>query len=229
MCFAPQLTIKKVERDNVLECHREELTIGVVIGDRPCVALLDSGSDRTLIRQDSLPRDVVFCGGTVDVFCIHGDKVAYPIAEVTIQVNGQQYTLLVGVFEHLPYQVVLGCDVPTLAELIARQSCETRASCTSDSLLAVTRSKSSQEQASSTGGWEELLFAEQKSRRQWRQEKLRGTKVAEHAVEPRDSDIFAIPGDIAKLQRETPQSQPCFLNVCLSHPSNRERKGSVCG
>ena len=148
-----------------------------------------------------------FCGGTVDVCCIHGDKVGYPIAEVTIQINGQQYTLSVGVFEHLPYQVVLGCDVPTLADLIARQSCEARASCTSDSLLVVTRSKSSQEQVSSTGGWEELPFSneevpvvqhrqlkEWKSRRQRRQEKLRGTKVAEYVVKPVDPDISAIPG-----------------------------------
>lgn len=237
MCFAPQLIIKEVEGDDVLECHREELTIGVVIGDRPCVALLDSGSDRTLIRQDSLPRDVVFCGGTVDVFCIHGDKVGYPIAEVTIQVNGQQYTLLVGVFEHLPYQVVLGCDVPTLAELIARQSCEARASCTSDNLLAVTRAKSSQEQASSTGGWEELPFAneevpgvqhkqlkERKSRRQRRQEKLRGTKVAEHVVEPRDSDISAIPGDIAKLQREDPTITTLF-SKCVPESTQVTEKG----
>lgn len=141
MCFSPQLTIREVERDIVLEGDRDELTIGVLIGDRPCVALLDSGSDRTLVRQDSLPRDVVFCGGTVDVFCIHGDKVAYPIAEVAIHVDGQQYTLSVGVLEHLPYQVVLGCDIPTLAELIAKQSGEARASCASASFLVVTRSK----------------------------------------------------------------------------------------
>lgn len=162
----------------------------MLIEDRSCVALLDSGSNRALVRQDSLPMEVIFCGGTVDVFCIHGD----PIAEVAIQVEGQHYLLSVGVFEQLPYQIVLGCDLPSLADLIAKQSCETRVSCIGESLLAVTRSKSKQEQASSTAGWGELPFAnaevpsvehsrqlkERKSKRQRRQDRVRGTKVAEH-------------------------------------------------
>ena len=155
MCFAPKLLVSEPGREEVSEGQCEELTIGVLIEDRPCVALLDSGSNRTLVRQDSLPRDVVYCGGTVDVFCVHGDKVGYPIAKVAIQVEGQLYLLSVGVFEQLPYQVVLGCDLPILAELIAKRSREARASCTSESLLAVTRSKSKQEQASSTVAWEE--------------------------------------------------------------------------
>lgn len=184
----------------------------------PCVALLDSGSNRTLVRQDSLPRDVIFCGGTVDVFCIHGDKVGYPITEVAIQVEGQHYLLSVGVFEQLPYQVVLGCDLPVLAELIAKQSCEAKASFPSKNLLAVTRSKSQQKQDSSEVGWEELPFVnedvpcveymsrcqERKSKRQRRQDRVRGTKVAEQVSRPLDPDLFVIPCDIAKLQREDP-------------------------
>lgn len=88
----------------------------------------DTGSNCPLVRRDILPRDVVFCGGTVDVFCVHGDKVEYPIAEVTVNVEGQQYRLSVGVFEQLPYWAVLGCDLPVLAELIAKQSREAKAS-----------------------------------------------------------------------------------------------------
>lgn len=63
---------------------------------RPCVVLLDSGSDHTLVRQDSLPKDLVFCGGTVNVICIHGDEVGCPIAEMAIQVKDKLNTLSVG-------------------------------------------------------------------------------------------------------------------------------------
>ncbi|XP_067442125.1 uncharacterized protein [Thunnus thynnus] len=243
MCFAPKLLVSEPGREEVSEGQCEELTIGVLIEDRPCVALLDSGSNRTLVRQDSLPRDVVYCGGTVDVFCVHGDKVGYPIAKVAIQVEGQLYLLSVGVFEQLPYQVVLGCDLPILAELIAKQSREARASCTSESLLAVTRSKSKQEQASSTVAWEELPFAkeevpgvehtkqlkERKSRSQRRQDRVRGTKVAEHVSEPLQSDLFAISSDIAKLQRQDPTLTTLFSR-CVpesTQVTGREREAFV--
>lgn len=223
MCFAPQLSVSELDRGEVSEGQGDELTMGVLVGDRPCVALLDSGSNRTLVRQDSLPREAIFCGGTVDVYCIHGDMVEYPIAEVDIQVEGQNYLLSVGVFPHLPYQVVLGSDLPIVAELITKQSSETRASCASSSLLAVTRSKSRQEQDSSVG-WEELPFADQevtgfehsrqtkkkKSRRQRRQDRVRGTKMAEHVSEPLESDLFAITSDIAKLQNEDPTLATLF-------------------
>lgn len=224
MCFAPQLSVDELEREDIAGGQQEALTIGVLIEDRPCVALLDSGSNRTLVRQDSLPRDVVFCGGTVDVYCVHGDRVGYPIAKVAIQIEGQHYLMSVGVFEQLPYQVVLGSDLPILAELIAKQSCEARASCTSENLLVVTRSKSKQEQASSVAVWEELPFAsgevpgaehkrqlrERKSRRQRRHDRVKGTKVSEQVSAPLESDPFALSSDVAKLQREDPSLSVLF-------------------
>ena len=88
----------------------------------------------------------------------------------------------------LPYQVVLGCDLPILADLIAKQSGEARAISTSLILLAVTKSKTKQDQLSSVSEWEELPFAneeapslpqsrqlrERKTRKQRRQYRLRG-------------------------------------------------------
>lgn len=130
----------------------------LIIADRPCVALIYLESSRTLVRKESLPRYVIVWGGLVDIVCIHNDKVEYPLAEVTIQVEGQPYVPSVGVFQ-LPYQVVLGCDLPVLADVLAKQSFEARTSCSSDSLLAVTRSKSKLVQSSLTMGWEELPFA----------------------------------------------------------------------
>lgn len=99
-----------------------------------------------------------FSGGTVDIFCVHGDEVGYPITEAALQVEDQNGILSVGVVERLPYQVVLGQDLPSLAKLIAKQSHEVKPSCTCESLLAITRSKSKQEHSNPTGGWEELPF-----------------------------------------------------------------------
>uniref|UniRef100_A0A8C6URA0 Gypsy retrotransposon integrase-like protein 1 n=1 Tax=Neogobius melanostomus TaxID=47308 RepID=A0A8C6URA0_9GOBI len=208
---------------DMFEGQREELTTGVVVDDKPCIALLDSGSDRTLIRQDSLPKDVVFCGGTMDIVCIHGDKVRYPIAEVTIQLEGQSYVLSVGVLEHLPYQIVLGLDVPILPELIAKQSVETTLN-SNDCLMAVTRSKSNQKD-SPTAEWEELPFANdeivtanngkvRKSKRQKRQDKVKGTKIDEHVLNPSEPDLFSICSDVAALQKD-PSLAPLF-NKCVS-------------
>lgn len=194
------------------EAHQEDLTMGVVIDDKPCIALLDSGSDRTLVRQDSLPKDVIFCGGTVDIVCIHGDRVRYPIAEVTVQVEGQSFALLVGVLEQLPYQIVLGLDLPILSELIAKQSTEAKSDF-NDCLMAVTRSHSQHKATSQRTGWEELPFANadmlnanngkvKKSKRQKRQEKVKGTRLKEKILQPIESELFPIGSDVAKLQKQ---------------------------
>jgi len=240
MCFTPQLPGSELQGE-VTECRHEELTVGVLIADRPCVALLDSGSNLTLVRQDSLPSDVTFCGGTVDVVCVHGDKVGYPIAEVMVQVGAESYLLSVGVFEQLPYQVVLGRDLPILADLIAEQSGEARASNTSSSLLAVTRSKTKQDQLSSVVEWEELPFAneeapsitqtrelrERKTRRQRRQDRVRGTPLAEQVSKPLEPDLVSIPSDVARLQREDPTLSNLFAKCVPEYTQVTDRGKEV--
>lgn len=128
---------------------------------------------------------------------------------------------------------MLGYDIPILAELIAKQSGEARANCFSESLLAVTRSKSNQSQLAQRESGKSYHLqmrtcltlntvdsCERKSRRQRLQEKLRETKVVEHVIDPVHSDIFTIPGDIAKLQRE--DLTTFFLNVCLNQQIKRK-------
>lgn len=218
------------------EGQREEITMGVFIDDKPCIALLDSGSDRTLVRQDSLPKDVVFCGGIVDIVCIHGDKVGYPIAEVTVKVEGQPFALSVGVLEDLPYQIVLGLDVPVLPELIAKHSIEAKTDA-NDCLLAVTRSKSNLKQTSTTTGWEELPFANgemlndihksqkrKKTKMQRRQDRVMGTKVAEHVLNPSEPDLSFIYSDVEKLQKEDPTLIPLF-SKCVSETTKVTERG----
>ncbi|MEQ2246262.1 hypothetical protein ILYODFUR_036582 [Ilyodon furcidens] len=79
----------------------------VLIKEKPCVALLVPGSNCTLVRQDSLPEDVIFHGATAAVCCIHGEEMHYPVAEVIIKVKGQCFTVFGGVLQMLLYQVVL--------------------------------------------------------------------------------------------------------------------------
>lgn len=235
MCSARQTKVSE-NRKNEIECQQHEPSIGVFVEDKPCVALLDSGSNRSLVRQDSLPRDVIFSGATVDVCCIHGDKVSYPVAEVAIEVEGQCYTLSVGVLQTLPYQVVLGRDLPILTELIAKHSCQTE---TIESLLAVTRSKAKEQQVNASG-WDDLPFANEdapldessthskpkKSKRQRRHEKVKGTRIAEHILDPLKTESLPSASQVARLQKEDLTLKPLF-SKCVPESTTVEGRQEV--
>uniref|UniRef100_A0A3Q1F2Z4 Gypsy retrotransposon integrase-like protein 1 n=2 Tax=Acanthochromis polyacanthus TaxID=80966 RepID=A0A3Q1F2Z4_9TELE len=208
-----------------------ERTMCVFIGEKPCVALLDSGSSRTLVRQDCLPRDFT-CSGKMKVWCVHGDSVDYPLANVNITVEGQQYLLSVGVMSKLPYQVVLGWDLPILRELISKG--EEKDICVPcGAMMAVTRSRHREHQGEPGLDWNELPFAgcdvpevegaqqfcAKKSRVQRRQDKVRGTRITELVPEPDGVDIMVVPSDIVQLQRQDPSLTPLFAK-CV--PSSME-------
>lgn len=145
-----------------------------------------------------------------------------------VQIDGIAHVLLVGVVEQLPYQVVLGLDLPILPELITKQSTEAKVG-KAECFVAITRSKR-QEQASLASVWEELPFAngempnvinshkEKKSRRQRTQERVRGTKVVEGNVQPCEPDMPCIPSDVGKLQKEDPTLAPLF-SKCMPESS----------
>lgn len=78
------------EPESVVFSSAQEHAICVFIGGKPWVALLDSGSSRTLVRPDCLPRDITFCG-KVKVWCVHGDDVDYPSANVVLQVHEEEH------------------------------------------------------------------------------------------------------------------------------------------
>ncbi|KAK7881357.1 hypothetical protein WMY93_029766 [Mugilogobius chulae] len=210
MCFAPQPQCVLEEVSPPI--GDEERTVCVIIDDKPHVALLDSGSSRTLIREDCLPRDVTFCG-KVKVWCVHGDNVDYPVANVNIQVEGQQYLLSVGVMSKLPYQVILGWDLPVLRELLAKSNDKDNI-IPVESLAVVTRSSHKQrvEPECGDGDWD-LPFQDcivpdsgcstkgpRKSKSQKRQEKVKGTKMVESVSAPISDKLMIIPDDLVKLQ-----------------------------
>lgn len=174
----------------------------------------------------------------MDVCCIHGDKVLYPIAEVPIEVEGQCYTLSVGVLQTLPYQVMLGRDLQILTELIGKCSSQNKGV---ETLLAVTRSKAKAQEANDLG-WSELLFGAEelplefstqnktkKSRRQRRHERVKGTKVAENVLDPLMWEVLPSASEVAKLQKEDLTLTPLFSR-CVSELAKVEgEKGSVFG
>ena len=68
--------------------------------------ILDTGCTRTLVH-----RNVV-------IQCAHGDAVAYPLANVKLEVQGVTVTVEAAVSETLPQSVLLGTDVPELLSLL---------------------------------------------------------------------------------------------------------------
>lgn len=81
-------------------------------------AFVDIGSSQTLVRQECLKNALTLYKGSLKVCCIHGDDREYPTIDLEMQIEGQGYFLTVGVVDKAPYSVVLGRDIPILADLL---------------------------------------------------------------------------------------------------------------
>lgn len=91
----------------------------VRVNGKALKALIDSGSDQTLVHRQFIPSNVI-----IHICCVHGDKKPYPTADVYIEVQGQPYLLNIGVADNLPFPVVLGSDLPVLFDLLNQpQNC----------------------------------------------------------------------------------------------------------
>ena len=82
--------------------------LGVVEGREVGDILLDTGCSRTLVREDLVSAKKFLAGEAVAIRC----------AEVEIEVGGQSLKVEVAVLGTLPMAVLLGTDVPELAELL---------------------------------------------------------------------------------------------------------------
>ena len=112
---------------------------GLVEGKRAKSILLDTGCSRTVVLEKFVPREKILEGEAVTICCAHGDTVLYPLAEVDIEVDGRRLTVEAAVSKTLPMDVLLGTDVPELAEMLGRNSVQESA------LVAVTRSRARQQ------------------------------------------------------------------------------------
>ena len=85
---------------------------------------MDTGSSRTLIRRDLVPREKLLEGRAITICCAHGDTVLYPLAKVNLEVSGKQIEVEAAVAERLPMGALLGTDVPQLKSLLMHQAAE---------------------------------------------------------------------------------------------------------
>ena len=89
----------------------------MLLNGKPLTALVDTGCVRTLVQSQYIARES-WTEETVTVCCVHGDKSELPTAEVYLEVNNQPFLMNVGVATNLPYPVLLGTDMPILADLV---------------------------------------------------------------------------------------------------------------
>ena len=122
--------------------------IGVVEGRAVGDILLDTGCLRTLVHQDLVPEKKLLEGEAVAIRCAHGDTVLYPLAEVEIEVGGQSLKVEAAVSATLPMAVLLGTDVPELAELLSGGplKCGSRQKKTDNALVVTTRAQAKRQE-----------------------------------------------------------------------------------
>lgn len=80
--------------------------------------VLDTGCSKTIIHHDLVPSKKLLPGEAVTIRCAHGDNVLYPLANVDLEVDGVPLTVEAAVSKSLPVYVLLGTDVPKLAEFV---------------------------------------------------------------------------------------------------------------
>ena len=97
------------------------LKFGVVEGKYVGDILLDTGCSRTLVDQKLVSEDKLKDAGAVAIRCVHGDTVLYPLADISLEVNGKQIAVEAAVSDTLPMSVLLGTDTLELAELLVAE------------------------------------------------------------------------------------------------------------
>ena len=84
--------------------------------------VLDTGAAKTMIHRDLVPVEKV-SSETVNIQCAHGDIVSYPMAEVSMRVGDQPFTVQAAVSDRLPVPVLEGREVPEFDKLLGATLC----------------------------------------------------------------------------------------------------------
>ncbi len=114
---------------------------GLVGGRAVDDIILDTGCSQTLVQSDLLPDDKLLGGEAVTIRCAHGDTVLYPLAKVTLEVDGFPLLVEAAVSETLPVSVLLGTDVPELGSLLGLEGAAGSATSEADALVVTTRAQ----------------------------------------------------------------------------------------
>lgn len=91
---------------------------GRVEGTAVSDILLDTGCTCTMVQSDLVAKENLIPGEAVTVLCAHGDTVLYPLARVTIDVEGIEMEVEAAVSQSLPVSVLLGTDNSPLGQLL---------------------------------------------------------------------------------------------------------------
>ena len=179
--------------------------INVQVHGKEFQALVDSGSDQTLVHQECIAYDIVQNNNCIPVRCVHGDEKLIPTADVYLKVQDQTYLMTVGVADNLPFPVVLGRDLPVLPDLLQRkQTCN----------VAMTRSQSKKGEKSPP--WVSVLpfydadlentpGRSRKSRSHRREDKFQYTVSHQSSESPLTPPLeFKLPVNIIEMQNEDP-------------------------
>ncbi|XP_045546301.1 uncharacterized protein [Salmo salar] len=204
-CYVPR------EGDGVQNRQTGEgsVLVPVKVNGKSLTAMIDTGSSLSLIRKCNVPVNDIDYGHQTLIQCVHGDQSQQPTAELTVEIQGQKYLLKVGVMEKLPFEMILGRDVPVLSDLLGSVGGQLyeQSVCQSDvqvSCSVVTR-------AQAKAGLQPLpdlcdslceggTKGPRKSRRQRRLEKYVGTPVPVADVSGLEVQ-WEVPQNVATLQK----------------------------
>ncbi len=81
-------------------------------------ALMDSGCNQTSIHQCLFQPGALDKSRVVQVQCVHGDVVEYPLMILAIQFWGQKHNVEVAVNSHLSHPLILGINWPPFSHLL---------------------------------------------------------------------------------------------------------------
>ncbi|XP_065182357.1 uncharacterized protein LOC135813066 [Sycon ciliatum] len=95
----------------------EYTVAGYVNGTHVSSIVVDTAFGRTMVHG-TLVWDQDLSGEPTSICCAHSDVASYPMADLTITIDGMVYYVKAAVSEHLPRHVLLGHDVPHIHELV---------------------------------------------------------------------------------------------------------------
>lgn len=205
LCYVPRPT------PTTDDSSTREPTITVLLNGKLLTALVDTGCTRTLVQAQYIARDL-WSEDTVSVCCVHGDKADLPTAEVYIEVNKQPYLMNVGVAANLPYPILLGKDMPVLADLVqetawcgvvTRAQAKNVTQSSKESVQSTLREMPffTEESVGETGVSKEYRL---QKRRNWVADLIDSSEPLQfELVEPEISESkLIIPDELAKVQRD---------------------------
>ena len=94
-----------------------------------------------------MPEERLVDGEAVTIRCAQGNNELYPVAKVTMEVEGAPLQVEAAVSDTLPVAVLLGTDVPELGDLLGRPVIQKKTPHEGDALVITCAQARRQEEA----------------------------------------------------------------------------------